>query len=456
MKLFNAPALLAAFACLAMGPLANANPKSVILIIGDGFDDQHVTMGRNYLSSQSGTLILDKMPFRGAVQVETVDAAGSAIYVADSANTATTLATGAVTRIGRVGKDRDDERVQTVLEAAAAVGYKTGIVSTASVTDATPAAFAAHVGVRACENPVSIRGGKKYGVTFAGCPRDLAENGGAGSIAEQLAKANVDLILGGGMEHFAARFENNPSALDMATDAGATVLTRKDELDERFTGRVIGLFAEDTMPVKWQGSNGRSAEDIERSWLNLAHEMIGSITQPDTIACVDNPSFAAMPPLETMTRFAIDHLSRDNEKGFFLTIESASIDKQSHVRDPCGSIGEIEQLELALSVVNEYAARNSDTLIIVTADHAQAAQIVPDPTLYTGLPIPVFSPGKVARVETPEGSLMRINYATNNIRSEEHTGANVPLFANKQGNTVLTPFMRQREIYQAMMQYLEL
>ena len=47
MKLFNAPALLAAFACLAMGPLANANPKSVILIIGDGFDDQHVTMGRN-------------------------------------------------------------------------------------------------------------------------------------------------------------------------------------------------------------------------------------------------------------------------------------------------------------------------------------------------------------------------------------------------------------------------
>jgi alkaline phosphatase len=310
--------------------------------------------------------------------------------------------------------------------------------------------------VRACENPVSIRGGKKYGVTFEGCPRDLVENGGAGSIAEQLAKANVDLILGGGMEHFAARFEDNPSALDMTTEAGATVLTRKDQLDDRYAGRVVGLFAEDTMPVKWQGSNGRSAEDIERSWLNLAHEMIGSITQPDTIACVDNPSFEAIPPLETMTRFAIDHLSRDNEKGFFLTIESASIDKQSHVRDPCGSIGEIEQLERALSVVNDYAARNPDTLVIVTADHAQAAQIVPDPTLYTGLPIPVFSPGKVARVETPEGSLMRINYATNNIRSEEHTGANVPLFANEQGNAVLTPFMRQREIYQAMMQYLEL
>ena len=64
------------------------------MIIGDGFDDVHVTMGRNYLSGQGGTLTLDTMPFRGAVQVETVDDNGTPIYVADSANTATTLATG--------------------------------------------------------------------------------------------------------------------------------------------------------------------------------------------------------------------------------------------------------------------------------------------------------------------------------------------------------------------------
>ena len=126
------------------------------------------------------------------------------------------------------------------------------------------------------------------------------------------------------------------------------------------------------------------------------------------------------------------------------------------MRDPCGSIGEIAQLEQALGAALEHAESHPDTLIIVTADHAQAAQIVPEPTLYTGLPIPVFSPGKVARVETPEGSIMRVNYATNNIRSEEHTGANVPLFANAEGNQVLTTFMRQREIYLAMMQYLEL
>ena len=148
-----------------------AGERAVILIIGDGFDDTHVTMGRNYLKGQAGQLLLDQMPFCGAVQVETVNGEGTPIYVADSANTATTLATGAVTQIGRIGKSAANQPVRTVLESAAAAGYKTGIVSTASVTDASPVAFAAHVTIRACENPVTIRGGEKYGVTFDGCPR---------------------------------------------------------------------------------------------------------------------------------------------------------------------------------------------------------------------------------------------------------------------------------------------
>ncbi len=433
-----------------------ADERAVILIIGDGFDDTHVTMGRNYLSGQAGQLLLDQMPFRGAIQVETVDSEGKPIYVADSANTATALATGAVTQIGRIGKNGVDQPVKTVLESAADAGYKTGIVSTASVTDASPAAFAAHVTIRACENPVTIRGGEKYGVTFAGCPEDLAENGGLGSISEQLAVANVDVILGGGMEHFYAQYESDPTALEIAKDQGVTLLTDVDALEQQHAGRVIGLFADDTMPVAWRGTDGRIAESIERSWLNYIHQMIGSITQPDIIKCEPNPGFTGMPTMEMMTRYALDHLSRDNDKGFFLTIESASIDKRSHERDACGSIGEIKQLEEALAVAMDYAAENPKTLIMVTADHSQAAQIVPDPTLYESLPIPVFSPGKVARIATPEGSVMRINYATNNISSEEHTGANVPLFANSEGESVLSPFMRQRDIYHAMMRYLEL
>ncbi len=86
----------------------------------------------------------------------------------------------------------------------------------------------------------------------------------------------------------------------------------------------------------------------------------------------------------------------------------------------------------------------------MTADHAQAAQILPEPTLYSNYPIAIYSPGLTARVRTPEGGMMRINYATNNGFSEEHTGANVPLFANDVAAQWLSAFMRQRDVHDAM------
>ena len=135
-------------------------------------------------------------------------------------------------------------------------------------------------------------------------------------------------------------------------------------------------------------------------------------------------------------------------------VESASIDKQSHKRNPCGSIGEIQQLEETLSLAMAFAETHPDTAIIVTADHAQAAQILPEPTLYSKYPVPIYSPGLTARVHTPEGGTMRINYATNNGFSEEHTGANVPLFANTVAAPHLKPFMRQREVHGAMSHFL--
>ena len=84
--------ILTALACtLLLSSPSHASPRSVILIVGDGFDDTHVTMGRNYLAGQSGSLLLDELPVRGAVQVETIDSEGNPLYVADSANTATSL-----------------------------------------------------------------------------------------------------------------------------------------------------------------------------------------------------------------------------------------------------------------------------------------------------------------------------------------------------------------------------
>ena len=172
------------------------------------------------------------------------------------------------------------------------------------------------------------------------------------------------------------------------------------------------------------------------------------------MSCEPNPDYEGTPSLASMTDLALRHLSRDNDRGFFLMIESASIDKESHNRNPCGSIGEIEQLEESLALALSFAAQHPDTAILVTADHAQAAQILPEPSLHSNYPIPIYSPGLTARIATPEGSMMRINYATNNGFSEEHTGANVPLFANDVAGPWLSPFLRQREVHDAMSAFL--
>ena len=432
--------------------------RSVILIIGDGFDDQHVTMGRNFLAGHDGQLVIDTLPVRAAVQVQTVGKDTDWVYVADSANTATTLATGITTQMGRVGTSATDEDLVTIAQRAHAAGFKTGIVSTSSVTDATPASFMSHVSSRGCENPDIILGGEIYSVDYEGCPQDAKVNGGPGSIAEQIMNAPIDVVLGGGLKHFTTEDPaSGNTPLMMAEGQKITVVTDPSMLTAADASeRLIGLFAEGHLPVRLQGTDGRGAEQPDTSTLNKLDWRLGSVTQPDPISCEPNPNYGDTPPLAQLTEVALNRLTNNNDKGLFLMVESASIDKESHVRNPCGSLGEIAQLEEVVSVALAYAEAHPQTLIIVTSDHAQAAQIIPEPSLYAEIPVPVYSPGHVARLNMPDGSLMTINYATNGFVSEEHTGANVPLFANGMGDGLLPAFLRQREVHDAMASFLGL
>ena len=436
-------------------------PRAVILIIGDGMDEQQITIARNYLRGAAGRLLLDQMPLRSNSQILATENndSGRPVYVSDSANTATSMATGVVTSRKRIattaGSDRD---LETIVELAAARGYRTGIVTTSSVTDATPAAFATHISHRLCENPDRMEEVSYRSIFLAACPADLKANGGKGSIAEQLVESQLDVILGGGSKHFAPTAEGTTvSVLELARKLGFEVVLSSEELLEAgSSGRLLGLFSPSTMPVRLQGENGRTAEAPEPSALNQLHSYLGEVTLPEPMTCEANPAAAAMPSLQLMTETALSQLSRDNARGFFLMIESASIDKQSHERKPCGSIGELEQLEEALASALNYARSHPNTLVLVTADHAQAAQLVPFESLYTEYPIPIYSPGMMARIRTPEGSLLGVNYATNSFSHEEHTGASVPLFSNEQGLGRVPPYITQPELFTIMRDYLQL
>ena len=108
--------------------VSDDGPRQVILIIGDGMDDQQITIARNYLAGAAGRLELDKMPLRSTSQILTIEdkVNGKHLYVADSANTGTAMATGVVTSRGRISTSAgSDTDIPTIVEIAHAAGYRT-------------------------------------------------------------------------------------------------------------------------------------------------------------------------------------------------------------------------------------------------------------------------------------------------------------------------------------------
>ncbi len=431
---------------------ATAAPPKMILIIGDGMDQNQITIARNYLVGYDGRLTLDTLPERSSVQTQTVAEEDPSLpeYVPDSANTATSMATGIVTSAGRIGTTAGTDRdAVSIMEVASAAGFKTGIVTTASVTDATPASFVAHVSFRLCESPRGMVTRNATNPAFsADCSADYKANGGLGSIAEQIAASKVDVVLGGGLRNFdqPAEGEETKTVSELAAENGYRVVRTAAELGAApADGKLLGLFSPGTMPVQWRGAGDAMAAQVAR--------VEGRAVYPEAFACEPNPDFAAMPTLETMARAALARL--DDGGSFVLMIESASIDKQSHLRRPCGQIGELKQLDDTVKMAVEYATAHPETLVIVTADHAQAAQLIPETSVLAALN--AASPGHFARVRTPEGAVMGVNYATNDSSSQEdHSGADVPLLAFGPGAEAIPAQLRQRDIFGIMLKHLGL
>lgn len=452
---------LVSAACSSQPTEPTVTPRNVILLIGDGMDDHQITLARNYVHGLDGAFVMEGLPVRGASKVLTVaeDDPLRPVYVADSANSATAMATGQVTSLGRIattaGADRD---LVTILELARDAGYRTGLVTTASLADATPAAFAAHIRYRYCMgpsdmlNPLGIFGPEK------GCQEELQSNGGLGSIAEQLVASESTVLLGGGMNSFEQPLPEDSARtiLDLARSAGYRVITKRDDLAATEPGtKLLGLFAPGTMAVEWHGEDQRKAEFLD-------FDSAGQPISPVPFTCVPNPRHPGLPSLAEMTAAALESLSADNPRGFFLMVEGASIDKQAHARNPCGQIGETEAFDQAVAGAIAFARQQPDTLLIVTSDHGQTGQIVPYPSIFKERAKarelgPQYTLGRVALLTPPHGGVMAVQYATNSSADgimEEHTGTHVPVFASGPGADRLGGLIRQTDIFVAMARHL--
>src|SRR5262245_54765241 len=176
--------------------IVGGTARNILLFIGDGMGDAEITLARNYAVGAAGRLALDTLPLTGAYTTYSVDEGDPSLpaYVPDSAATGTAWATGSKTSNGRIATSpKDDRDLPTILEIAQQRGYRTGDITTAELTDATPAVLASHVANRSCQGPEDM----------TACPQDRKAAGGPGSIAEQEIAHGIDVLMGGG----AARFE---------------------------------------------------------------------------------------------------------------------------------------------------------------------------------------------------------------------------------------------------------
>ena len=298
-----------------------ASARDVILLIGDGMGFNHVAAGRAYCVGTEGALVMEQIERHGQVSTHAANAA-----VTDSAASATALATGVKSYNGAIAVAMDGSNLETILEIAKAKGMATGLVSTARITHATPAAFGAHEASRNSEVQIA---------------QDLVRD------------SQPDVMLGGGSQFFGG------ALLEEAAQAGYEVITTADELGVATAGatetsKTLGLFSAGYMTYEFDRSDASSE-----------------------------------PHLSEMVASALDMLSVP-PNGFFLMVEAGRIDHGAHANHLQRTVLEVEAFDAAIEVVQNWtregSARQADTLVLITADHETGGLSIqnPDDTLVAG------------------------------------------------------------------------
>ena len=424
--------------------ISASDAKNVILLIGDGMGDSEITVARNYAEGAGGSFKgIDALPVTGQYTHYSLDEDGKPDYVTDSAASGTAWATGTKTTNGAISVDIHGQSQTTLLELAKENGLATGNVTTSEIQDATPAVQAAHVNQRKCYGPDDEEE----------CGDDALDQGGVGSISEQLLDTRADVTLGGGAESFQQQARagdwKGDKLIDQAQQRGYQLPTTLDELEAVTEANqdapVLGLFADGNMPVRWQGDDAEPQGYLD-----------------DPIECADNPERTAdMPDLAELTSSAIDLLST-NDDGFFLQVEGASIDKQNHEANVCGQIGETVDLDEAVQQALEFAEQDGETLVLVTADHAHTSQIVgnigqdeitelaEEQDISFDDAAQLVYPGLSRKLTTVDGSEMTVGYATSGDSeafSQGHTGAQLRIAAYGPGAANVSGLTDQTDVF---------
>ncbi len=350
-----ASASLAACATVpSTSPMADADEvqpraRNVILFIGDGMGISTITAARIYDGQSRGEPGEENLlSFEHFPNVALVKTYNTNQQVPDSAGTATAMTTGTKTRAGVINIGPDAPRADCAASLTNQLrpisadmldeGRGIGIVSTARLTHATPAAVYAHSPERDWENDAEVPAQQRA----AGCM----------DIASQLVAFDFDVALGGGLANF------------RGTALGGRRSEESADLPAAWAARTGGHFVTTAAAMQSAPDDGLP--------------LLGLFSPSHLTYMAERGQASAEPTLTEMTRTAISRLADDPE-GYFLMVEGGRIDHGHHDGRAGYALSETQELSRAVAAALEMADLE-DTLILVTADHSHVFTMAGYPT----------------------------------------------------------------------------
>ncbi|NVO06025.1 MAG: alkaline phosphatase, partial [Rhodoferax sp.] len=347
--------------------------KNIVILLGDGMGAAQRTGARivagGYAQGKTITpLAMDSFPVTGMVKTASLNS-----VVTDSAPGMSSYVSGNKNNNNEEGVFPDDTtdpfdnpRIEYLSEYLHRTqGKALGLVTTADVFDATPAANAVHTSARGAGTgivdqylddrkltglTVLMGGGRKWFVP-AGTP------GSARGDKTDYAFSATDAHTAEIVKRWGAAPGSLDKERDLLTDfqtAGfvyAADKTALDGINPAKTDKLLGLFAHSNMNVALDKMDGRR---------NKAGGVTGRV--------VDDYGLPDQPMLDEMTAKALGVLEHQ-KNGFVLMVEGASIDKQAHNMDTERWLLDTIEFDRAIKLVQDFARTHGDTLVIVTADH---------------------------------------------------------------------------------------
>jgi len=367
--------------------------KNIIIMLGDGMGAAHRTaariMAKGYAAGKAqGRLAMDTFPVTGMVMTSSLNS-----IVTDSAPGMSSYVSGNKNQNSQEGVFPDDTsdafdnpRIEYLSEYLHRIkGTNLGIVTTADVFDATPAANAVHTSNRGNGTgivdqflddrsltglTVLMGGGRKWFLpnslnTTPSSPATAAKQAPNGSQRKTSTDYVLPMDIVNGWGAAVGALDNNRDLIADFQSAGYTYAPDKTAMDAAgIPDKLLGLFSFSNMNVAFDKIHGRRG----------------------TSTIVADYGFPDQPMLDEMTSKALQVLNKHNHHGFVLMVEGASIDKQAHLMDSDRWILETIEFDKAIQKAKDFAIENPDTIVIVTADHECSGAAIIGASLQSATP----------------------------------------------------------------------